>query len=64
VLTVEDHYAAGGIGEAVAAALAGEVVRLERLAVPGIPRSGRPEELLDRYGISARHIVAAVERLS
>ena len=33
---------------------------VQRLAVREIPRSGTPDELLDRYGISARHIVAAV----
>jgi transketolase len=60
LITVEDHYAAGGIGDAVASAVASEGVTVRRLAVPEIPRSGTPEELLDRYGISARHIVEAV----
>lgn len=60
LITVEDHYAAGGIGDAVAAAVAAEGYTVHRLAVPEIPRSGPPEQLLDRYGISARHIVAAV----
>jgi transketolase len=57
---VEDHYAAGGLGDAVAEALAPEGVTVERLAVREIPRSGTPEELLDAYGISARHIVRAI----
>ena len=35
-------------------------VGVRRLAVREVPRSGQPEELLDRYGISARHIVDAV----
>jgi transketolase len=35
---------------------------VRRLAVREIPRSGQPEELLDRYGISARHIVEAVRQ--
>jgi transketolase len=60
LLTVEDHYASGGIGDAVAAAVAGEGFTVHRLAVREIPRSGTPDQLLDRYGISARHIVAAV----
>ena len=34
---------------------------VHRLAVREIPRSGKPEELLDRFGISARHIVEAVK---
>jgi len=62
IVTVEDHYAAGGIGEAVTAAVNGDGIRVERLAVREIPRSGKPDELLDRYGISARHIIEAVRR--
>jgi transketolase len=60
LITVEDHYACGGIGDAVARAVARAGMTVTRLAVPGIPRSGKPEELLDKYGISARHIVSAV----
>jgi transketolase len=60
LITVEDHYAAGGIGDAVAAAVADAGLTVHRLAVRGIPRSGKPEELLDRFGISAPHIVEAV----
>jgi transketolase len=60
IITVEDHYAAGGIGDAVAAAVAGAGVAVHRIAVREIPRSGRPDELLDRFGISAGHIVNAV----
>ena len=60
VITVEDHYAAGGIGDAVATAIANDGFTVERLAVREIPRSGTPEQLLDHYGISSRHIVAAV----
>jgi transketolase len=62
-ITVEDHYAAGGIGDAVAAALAGDGFTVHRLAVREIPRSGTPDQLLDAYGISAPHIAAAVRRL-
>jgi transketolase len=63
VVTVEDHYAHGGLGDAVRAALAGEQAIVRTLAVREIPRSGRPEELLDRFGISARHIAGAVRSL-
>jgi transketolase len=62
LITVEDHYAAGGIGDAVAAAVAGDGFTVTRLAVREIPRSGTPEELVDHFGISARHIVAAVKQ--
>jgi transketolase len=55
VLTVEDHGAAGGLGEAVAAAIAGAApVRIA--AVTKMPRSGQPEELLEDQGISAAAI--------
>jgi transketolase len=60
LITVEDHSDAGGIGDAVADAVADAGLTVRRLAVREIPRSGKPEELLDRYGISAIHIVEAV----
>ena len=63
VVTVEDHYAHGGIGDAVLGALAEEGAKVYKLAVRGIARSGQPEELLDMYGISARHIVAKVKSI-
>jgi transketolase len=61
VITVEDHYPAGGLGDAVSAALAPAGVVVQRLAVREIPRSGEPDELVDKFGISARHIVNAVK---
>ena len=60
LITVEDHYAAGGLGDAVSEAVAPDGVVVERLAVREIPRSGRPGELLERFGISASCIVNAV----
>ena len=63
IITVEDHYAHGGIGDAVLAALSGRRVNLRKLAVRDIPHSGKPHELMDRYGISAKHIVAATKLL-
>jgi transketolase len=62
IITVEDHYSAGGIGDAVSEAVAPAGYAVKRLAVTDIPRSGQPDELLDRYGISARHIVEAVKQ--
>jgi transketolase len=64
LITVEDHYAAGGIGDAVAGAVADAGFTVHRLAVREIPRSGKPDELLDRFGISASHIVQAVRDMS
>jgi len=60
LITVEDHYRVGGIGDAVARAVAPAGLTVTRLAVPEIPRSGTPDELLEKYGLSARAIVAAV----
>ena len=62
VITVEDHYTHGGLGDAVLAALAGEPVRVHKLAVREISHSGKLQELLDRHGISASHIVEAVKQ--
>ena len=63
IITVEDHYPAGGIGDAVTEAVSEAGIRVHRIAVREIPRSGKPEELLDRFGISATHIVEAVRAL-
>ncbi|HEX2574034.1 MAG TPA: transketolase [Polyangia bacterium] len=61
ILTVEDHAAWGGLGDAVAAEV--RCARLERLAVSEVPRSGTPRELIEAHGISSAAIVAAIERL-
>jgi transketolase len=58
VITVEDHYAEGGLGEAVMSALATEDVPVHQLAVRKMPRSGKPEELLDYEEISHAAIVS------
>ncbi|GAB0099150.1 transketolase [Sergentomyia squamirostris] len=61
VITVEDHYREGGLGEAVMSALAQKRnVVVKQLAVSRVPRSGPPNVLIDLFGISSRHIVAAV----
>lgn len=64
VVVVEDHYPEGGIGEAVLSALAGHQVKFIHLAVREVPRSGPPEVLLEKYGISAKDIVNAVNKLA
>eukprot|EP00731_Ephydatia_muelleri_P002870 Em0001g2870a len=71
IVTVEDHYPEDIIytkvrivgSEAVAGALSGEGVRVHRLAVTGIPRSGLCNELLELYGINYKYIVKAVKEL-
>jgi len=61
IITVEDHYPEGGIGDAVASAVSGSRnIIVSRLAVNGMPRSGPSSALLDMFGISANHIVKTV----
>ncbi len=61
-IVVEDHFPGGGLGEAVASALAGGA-RLTHLCVKDLPRSGKPAELMEAYGISASHIIRAAKDL-
>ena len=65
IVTVEDHWAEGGLGEAVLAALADveEHPRVVKLAVTELPHSGKPAELLAAAGIDAEHIAEAARRL-
>jgi len=65
IVTVEDHFPDGGVGDAVLAALAevDEHPRVVKLAVREMPRSGKPEELLHAYGIDAENIAAAARQL-
>ncbi|MGH2685401.1 MAG: transketolase [Actinomycetota bacterium] len=66
VVTVEDHWAEGGLGEAVLAAFAESgpsIPQVEKLAVREMPGSGKPGELLAFAGIDADHIASAVRRM-
>ncbi len=63
VVVVEDHYAGGGLGDAVAQALAGQA-KVRHLCIRELPRSGKPDELLERYGISASHIARAAKEMA
>ncbi len=63
LITVEDHYPEGGLGDAVLDAVATQGVYVHKLAVTGMPRSGKPEELLEYHGISANAIVQKVKEL-
>jgi transketolase len=65
IVTVEDHWAEGGLGEAVLAAFADaeERPRVKVLAVRGMPHSGKPAELLAAAGIDADHIAQAARQL-
>ena len=64
VVTVEDHYAEGGLGDAVAGELSADGIKVHKLAVKELPRSGKAEELLAKFGIDAAAIVKKVKTLS
>jgi transketolase len=65
IITVEDHWPEGGLGEAVLSELAGEesAPRVRLLGVKELPGSGAPDELIEAAGISARHIANAVRAM-
>jgi len=65
LVTVEDHWVDGGLGDAVSAALADSErpPRVVKLAVTEMPRSGKPAELLAAAGIDAKHIAEAARTL-
>ena len=63
VITVEDHYIEGGLGDAVAGELSVDGIKVHKLAVTALPRSGKPAELLAHFGIDAAGIVKKVKSL-
>jgi transketolase len=64
VITVEDHYPEGGLGDAVAGELSADGIKVHKLAVRELPRSGKAGELLAKFGINADAIVAKVRSLA
>ena len=67
LVTVEDHWPEGGVGEAVLGALAqagAAPTKYRMLAVRNMPHSGKPDELVDAFGISAKHIAKAVREIA
>ena len=64
IITVEDHYPEGGIGEAVAGAMAEETgIVVRRMAVDHMPYSGKSSDLLDLFNINSRAIIEAVKAM-
>jgi transketolase len=65
VITVEDHWPEGGLGDAVLGALAeaGSIARVVKLAVSGMPRSGKPADAMAAAGIDADAIAAAARTI-
>jgi transketolase len=66
IVTVEDHWPEGGLGDAVLAALAqtGNPCRVRKLAVDAMPGSGSPDELIHEAGIDAEAIATAARELT
>ncbi len=64
IISVEDHFVHGGLGDFVAEAVSGTGASVTKLAVDHISRSGTPHELLDDAGISAKHIALQVKRFA
>ncbi len=64
IVTVEDHNIVGGLGSAVceAAAARGLAVPVVKIGVRDFGESATPEQLYDKYGLSAPHIVEACLR--
>jgi len=63
LITVEDHYEHGGMGDFAATAVAGVNGRVIKMAVTKISQSGTKDQLLDDAGISASHIVATAKQM-
>uniref|UniRef100_A0A8C1KD54 Transketolase n=1 Tax=Cyprinus carpio TaxID=7962 RepID=A0A8C1KD54_CYPCA len=64
VITVEDHYYEGGLGEAVCSAIVNEPsLTFQRLAVVHVPRSGKMSDLLKIYGIDRDSIAQVVRKM-
>jgi len=61
-IVAEDHYPAGGLGEAVLESLGGRA-SVRHLCIRELPRSGKPDQLLERYGISASHIARVAKEM-
>jgi transketolase len=66
ILTIEDHWPEGGLGEAVQEVFAADADRppIVKLAVRHMPGSATPTEQLALAGIDAAHIAAAARELA
>ena len=63
VITVEDHFEHGGMGDFIIAALNDTGAKVKKMAVTKISQSGTKDELLNDAGIDSSHIIAAVREL-
>lgn len=64
ILVIEDHYPEGGMGEAVLSAVAEERnIYVKHIAIPRVPRSGKPADLLNYYKIDATNIIGHIQEV-
>ncbi len=63
IISVEDHYINGGIGQILAGQIINSEIKQKMLGVTKISRSGTPEELMHDAGIEAHHIIKAVKEI-
>ena len=63
VITVEDHYPEGGLGDAVAGELSSEGIRVHKLAVYDLPHSGTERELLQKFEIDSTAVIKKIEEV-
>jgi len=61
VVTAEDHYFDGGLGDSVLNVFADGKVRVVKMAVTKMPMSGKPAQLLNYEGIDSEAIVKNVK---
>jgi len=64
IITVEDHFSEGGLGDAVKSSFTSLPVPFYCLAVTKMPRSGKPQELLDYEGISKNAIIKKIKEMT
>ena len=60
IITVEDHYLQGGIGEAVSSALSKTNITIHQMAVTKLSRSGSPKKLMEYAQIDSKNIIQKV----
>ena len=63
VLVVEEHYGQGGLGDSVLNAIGNKEIQIQKMFVKDIPRSGKPDELLEYFGMSANSIFSKVREI-
>ena len=60
---MEEHYGQGGLGDSVLNAIGNKEIQIQKMFVKDIPRSGKPDELLEYFGMSANSIFSKVREI-